>query len=61
MIVLAKTHSSLNVLGDVQEECPTWIINNVHEPEWDPIQRRFCSYANNFGVYFNPILFYTIC
>lgn len=37
MIVLAKTHSSINPLGYVQEKkCPTWIINNVHGPEWDP-------------------------
>lgn len=57
MIALANTPSSLNPLRDVQEKCPIWIINNVHGPEWDPIQRRFYSYANNFGMCFNLILF----
>lgn len=37
MIELANTHSSLNALGDVQEKkSPTWVVVNVHGPEWAP-------------------------
>lgn len=35
MIELANTHSSLNALGGVQEKkIPTWVVVNVHGPEW---------------------------